>query len=243
MARQPLILDVLDAVRGKKLTPADKLLLAYLAYRQGHNPDTWPSVNTICEDLGFAIQTVLDSTERLVGAGVLGKTPGKRGRGWSHRYVVCLKKSSEEQKFSQGEKALRSRIEEPAKTSEEQNENFYSSEENLSRIGQARSARIGSRISSPRKSFTPPTVSEVRQYAASLGQPAFTAEKFVEHYGDLDWHDVAGHPVRNWRCKVRRWLKRDTECAILAQDESDREDAEIDAKLAYGAARLAGGQR
>jgi hypothetical protein len=200
-------------------------------------------VNTICEDLGFAIQTVLDSTERLVGAGVLGKTPGKRGRGCSHRYVVCLTKSSEEQKFSQGEKALRSRTQEPAKSSEEQSENFYSSEENRSGIDHARRARIGLRASSLRKPFAPPTVEEVREYATTLGSPAFNAEKFVGHYADLDWHDVGGHLVTDWQRKVQTWLQEDAERAAKLQEDSDREDAEIDAKLAYGDARLEGGQR
>jgi len=99
------------------------------------------------------------------------------------------------------------------------------------------------RTSSLRKPFAPPTVSEVREYATSQGQPAFDAEKFVGHYAVLDWHDVGGHLVTDWQRKVKTWLQEDAERAAKLQEDSDREDAEIDAKLAYGDARLEGGQR
>jgi DNA-binding MarR family transcriptional regulator len=98
--RQPLFMDVMDATRGRKLTPADKLLMAYLAMKQGRNGKSWPGLDTIIHDLDLAKQTVLDSTARLCNAGLVEKAPGRRGRGHSSRYSVRLDKKSIEQTFT-----------------------------------------------------------------------------------------------------------------------------------------------
>jgi len=65
-----------------------------------------------------------------------------------------------------------------------------------------------------KKPFKPPTVSQVREYASTLGNPIFPAERFVEHYAALDWHDRYGKPVKCWKGKVRTWHNRENERRI-----------------------------
>ena len=55
---------------------------------------------------------------------------------------------------------------------------------------------------------TPPTVEEVRDYAASRGYPDFDAEKFIEYYTVADWCDSKGNQVHNWKQKfLAVWAK------------------------------------
>jgi len=65
--------------------------------------------------------------------------------------------------------------------------------------------------SSKARSFTPPTEEQVAEYAASQGNPIFNAPKFIEHYTKLEWHDVKGKPVKDWKARVRTWIARDNE--------------------------------
>ncbi len=51
-------------------------------------------------------------------------------------------------------------------------------------------------------SLTPPTVAEVREYAASRGLPDFDAQRFIDYYAAADWNDAKGKPVRNWKQKL-----------------------------------------
>lgn len=98
--KQPLFMAVMDAARGCGLTPADRLLLAYLAYRQGYNADCWPGVRTIARDLGLSKNCIKESTERLRAARLIECTPGKPGRGHSHRYAICMAKRVTGEPFS-----------------------------------------------------------------------------------------------------------------------------------------------
>lgn len=80
--------QVLERPEASGLSAAEKLLLVYLAWRQGRNPDTWPSLRRIERDLGFGRRTCLRSIDRLVEARCIAKTSGKCGRGHSNRYVI-----------------------------------------------------------------------------------------------------------------------------------------------------------
>ena len=193
----------------------------YLAYKQGYHTESWPGINTIHRDLGLAIQTVLESTERLCTAGLLRKTPGSRGRGHSHRYVVCLGKTSREQSFSGGGKSPESGISESEKSSAPHSEKFCSLEMNHSGNIQeectapytdhsdAKRGKSRPGAETTKRGFTPPTEEEVRAYAASRGLSDFDAAYFIEYYTTADWHNVRGNPILNWKLKVVTWIKYD----------------------------------
>jgi len=74
--------------------------------------------------------------------------------------------------------------------------------------GKVRGARSATRGKKP---FTPPTATEVADYADSLGHTIFDGERFVRYYEDLSWHHKRGGPVRDWRQTVRSWIRRDNE--------------------------------
>jgi hypothetical protein len=94
----------MEATRGKKLTPADRMVLTYLAIRQGCNAECWPSLETISDDLGISKPTVLRAVNSLLGAALIEKTAGGPGRGHSHRYSVHLVKRSSPVTFSGSDK-------------------------------------------------------------------------------------------------------------------------------------------
>jgi len=51
------------------------------------------------------------------------------------------------------------------------------------------------------KPFVPPSVEQVRAYAASRGYPQFDAKMFCDYYAAADWRDGQGSPVKNWKQK------------------------------------------
>ena len=62
-----------------------------------------------------------------------------------------------------------------------------------------------------KKPFVAPKVEQVREYAASLGNNIFPAERFIEHYARLDWHDKGGKSVKSWKGKVQTWHAHENE--------------------------------
>ena len=222
--RKPLFMLAMDAACGKQLTPADKLVFAYLAVKQGHKGKSWPGIETIMRDLDLAKQTVLDSTIRLCRVGLIDKTPGRRGRGHSAHYSVRLEKIPREQTFIGDEKCPVSRPFDCEKRSTPQTQKVYPVDMNISGSNQyttiahtAHSRRGGNRkpkTQVPRPPFTPPTVDEVQDYAESRGDPQFDAGRFIDYYQEREWTKVNGQPVENWKLTVCQWINRDNQRRI-----------------------------
>ena len=56
------------------------------------------------------------------------------------------------------------------------------------------------------KSFTPPTLEDVKAYIAERGCAAVVdAKKFFDYFEAGRWHDSEGKPVRNWKQKLITW--------------------------------------
>lgn len=55
--------------------------------------------------------------------------------------------------------------------------------------------------------FTPPTASEVADYAREVGLQ-INAEQFVDFYASKGWR-VGNSPMKDWRATVRNWVRRD----------------------------------
>jgi len=85
---QATIFGFLSTPTAQDLRVADKLILVYLAWRQGSNGKSWPSLKTIEDDLGVCRRTCLRAIARLCESGCIEKMPGSPGRGHSNRYVV-----------------------------------------------------------------------------------------------------------------------------------------------------------
>ncbi|MBA7521867.1 hypothetical protein ES705_13978 [subsurface metagenome] len=79
----PLILDT-------KLTGNDKLVLIYLAWRQGSHEKTWPGIRTIARQIGIVPSTVQLCINKLVHLGYLSRYLKRVGRSFNNEYIVHL---------------------------------------------------------------------------------------------------------------------------------------------------------
>ena len=70
-----------------------------------------------------------------------------------------------------------------------------------------------------KKSFSPPTIDDVRGYADSKGY-AVDAERFCDYYASNGWR-VGRNPMKDWQAAVRQWAARDrTQGAQQAQAQT-----------------------
>lgn len=77
------------ALLDSDLSYVERVVLAYLAWRQGRNDSAWPSLTTIAADLGLTPDGVRRITRRLEKKGRLTIVhPSGQGRGHHLRYVV-----------------------------------------------------------------------------------------------------------------------------------------------------------
>ena len=47
--------------------------------------------------------------------------------------------------------------------------------------------------------------------ARGLAMPEAEAEAFLDHFQGRGWVDAQGQPIVDWRCSLRRWMRRATE--------------------------------
>lgn len=71
-----------------ELTPADKLVVSYLAFRQGANGTCWPPVELIAGELALSRSTVKRSVAKLTSRGYLVKYQVNGGKFQSNNYLV-----------------------------------------------------------------------------------------------------------------------------------------------------------
>ena len=73
-------------------------------------------------------------------------------------------------------------------------------------ISEDKSPDIFQKKKTTEKSFTPPTLEEVKAYIAERGCAAVVdAKKFFDYFETGGWHDSEGKPVRNWKQKLITW--------------------------------------
>ena len=73
-------------------------------------------------------------------------------------------------------------------------------------ISEDKSPDIFQKKKTTEKSFTPPTLEEVKEYIAERGCAAVVdAKKFFDYFEAGRWNDSEGKPVRNWKQKLITW--------------------------------------
>lgn len=211
---RPSLFDVLGVPNAQGLCMGDKLILVYLRWRQGDNGHSWPSLTTIEKDLRISRRTCLRAISRLCEAGCIEKTPGRPGRGHSNHYAVRTGKRAHGDTFTANRKggttppigARKGGKLSPEKVAEchlkEQGKEPTKSIVRRSPAKTRRQTPTG-------QPFIPPTVEDVRAYAAERGRPDFDAEHFVEHYTLAEWRDKGGKPITVWKQTLLGWLHRD----------------------------------
>ena len=74
------------------------------------------------------------------------------------------------------------------------------------RLGKDRLGKVkrGSRGKQSNKKFIPPTLEDVKAYAAERGSDV-DPERFFDYFTAGDWKDSRGNPVRSWKQKFLTW--------------------------------------
>lgn len=73
-------------------------------------------------------------------------------------------------------------------------------------ISEDKSPDIFQKKKTTEKSFTPPTLEEVKAYIAERQcAQVVDAKKFFDYFETGGWHDSEGKPVRNWKQKLITW--------------------------------------
>jgi predicted transcriptional regulator len=187
-------------MEDRTLTALAKLLLTTLIFRQGTNGESWPSQDTLAEDLGASVKAIRRATLELVKASRVEIPSGGRGRRHSFRYKVILRKGDESTPFQTPERCPNDTFSPAGKGAQTSHEKVPKRPPNRSK------RRRVSSVDASRDVFVPPTEAEVREYAVSRGLPDFDAGRFVEFYAVNNWHDSHGRPVRNWKQKfISTW--------------------------------------
>lgn len=69
-----------------------------------------------------------------------------------------------------------------------------------------KSPNIFQKKKTDKKTFTPPTLEEVKAYIAERQcAQVVDAKKFFDYFETGGWHDSEGKPVRNWKQKLITW--------------------------------------
>ncbi len=175
---------------NEALTPAAKLILTVLHYRQGKNGAAWPGQDCLGEDVGVKSKAVRRATRELEEAGWIRiKKRDRQGRGQTLRYTLTdrLRKAIEQGPFSD---------------TLADGKGIESTGERVSNRPLNRRERRGERKAPASTPFVPPTVEAVRDYASSRGLPDFNAQRFIDYYAAADWTDAKGNAVHNWKQKL-----------------------------------------
>jgi hypothetical protein len=62
------------------------------------------------------------------------------------------------------------------------------------------------------KSFTPPTIEQVKEFVQKKPELAnVDPDYFWKVFDESDWIDTKGNPVRSWKLKLRTWSRWDHE--------------------------------
>ena len=89
----PYVKLVIGILTAKDLSPAARVVWAYLRHKQGANDKCWPAVETIWSELGLSVRTVQRALSELEKGKVLRRTrPENQGRGQRVNYEVGLRK-------------------------------------------------------------------------------------------------------------------------------------------------------
>jgi len=79
----------------------------------------------------------------------------------------------------------------------------------------------------PKKSFTPPTLEEVKAYINENGYSQMNPERFFNYYKANDWK-AGNTQITDWKAKVDSWA---TDKKITKIDERDNDYTEIEQML------------
>ncbi|HRS12978.1 MAG TPA: hypothetical protein P5068_17660 [Sedimentisphaerales bacterium] len=190
-------------------TATQKVVLAYLRFRQGNNGGSRRAEATMARDLGLTVRTIRRIARELVALGDISVSTGG-GRRRTNTYAVNPDKLSSFTTVNPDKLSSFTTVN-PDKLSKKpgqvvRQKGTRKRKEDIGRTPSAPKAREP-------KPFAPPTAKEVNAYAAELGYHNFSepnkGAEFVAYYEERGWKDSNGRQVKNWKGKLRSvWLSR-----------------------------------
>lgn len=80
----------------------------------------------------------------------------------------------------------------------------------------------GSAEGNPKKKFTPPTLDELKKYAATISMAETEAEKCFDFYSSKGWL-VGKSPMKDWKAAVRNWNRNSSNYSSPKQQSNFRQ--------------------
>lgn len=212
----------------EQFTPEDKLFFLYLLT----NPHTtqigiYPFITKIAAfEIGYSTDTIVNLVDRFERYGIV-KYSQKSGeiavknylkhsivKGGTPVYDLLKKEAGQIKDKVLLDFVLSSNADNPNDTVRQfvsdftnDNDNDNDNDESYHESYHESSEPKQSEIKKQPKRFIPPSLQEVKDYAASMHLDIDPA-KFMSYYTASDWHDSQGKKVRNWKQKAITWSGR-----------------------------------
>ena len=211
-----------EIMRSPDLPGNSKLIYAYLAAFAGNGDECYPSVETICKELGMTKTTMYKYMNMLVEYGVIEKKQTYVGNLKSRviyriTHEVALnvrvsKISESGESISLVSEKIGIRIGENPSESERNINNTNSN--NIKNNSNKKYMCVQPEVDTTTKStpkekrarFIPPTEEEVNQYCLEKGY-MLDAQRFVDFYECKGWM-VGKNKMKNWKAAVRTWVNK-----------------------------------
>lgn len=223
-----------EVMRNHDLPGNSKLIYAYLAAFAGNGDECYPSVETICKELGMTKTTMYKYMNVLVEDGVIEKKQTYVGNLKSkviYRITHEVASNVRVPKISESgesislvsEKIGIRRGENPSES--ERNINNTNSN-NINNNNNNKYICVQPEVDTPPEAikkkktsrFIPPTVEEVRQYCQE-NDYILDSQRFVDFYECKGWM-VGKNKMKDWKAAVRTWVRKDQGGVVRDEPES-----------------------
>lgn len=211
-----------EIMRSPDLPGNSKLIYAYLAAFAGNGDECYPSVETICKELGMTKTTMYKYMNALVEGGVVKKEQTYTG---NLKSKVIYKITHEVTTNTRIPKISEANRDKPSISekigirahgiSSESERNINNTNINNINNNNNKYICVQPEVATPPEStpkkktsrFIPPTEEEVKQYCLENGY-ALDTQRFVDFYECKGWM-VGKNKMKDWKAAVRTWVRKD----------------------------------
>lgn len=228
-----------EIMRSPDLPGNSKLIYAYLAAFAGNGDECYPSVETICKELGMTKTTMYKYMNALVEGGAVKKEQTYTGNLKSkviYKITHEVTTNTRIPKISEADRDKPSISEKIGirahGISSDSERNINNTNINNINNNNNKYICVQPEVATPPEStpkkktsrFLPPTEEEVKQYCLESGY-ILDAQRFVDFYECKGWM-VGKNKMKNWKAAVRTWVKKDQGGVIKSNARAQPEEIE-----------------
>ena len=188
--------------------------------------------NHVLSDLARLDERNLLRTKKgLKAKGLIDFKPGRRGK--PSRYKIYTPEERESMSKIPGNNDIQTDIETDILTDIETTSRSQAPQGAAGPL-RLKTKDIRHREGKKRKTFSPPTLEEVRAYVQEKRLP-IDPQYFYDYFTEGDWHDSKGQPVKNWKQKALTWARHSRqeapppeEVTLSQEDLEKRQRAEAE---------------